>query len=65
MKATELSKAIKHIVDTEGDMEVDISLMKQPEAFYPHQEYLVGSAMYVDVDDNGDRKCLSIRDWPY
>ena len=71
MKATELIKTIQNIVDAEGDLEVDISVLKQDETNCPvlaDQQYLIACAEFVDVQEyskkDGGPK-ISIRDWAY
>ncbi len=67
MKATELIKALQHIVETTGDLEVDISVAKQKES---DQQYLIADARFIEIEAYGDPKDpdevrISIRDWPY
>lgn len=70
MKATELIKALQHIVETTGDLDVDISVAKQPNAKLPDQQYLEAEARFVELEAYGNPKDpdevrISIRDWPY
>ncbi len=67
MKATILIKTLQHIVKAEGDLDVDVSVAKQPNSKLPDQQYLVADATFVEVEvyDDPDEKRISIRDWPY
>ncbi len=55
----------------EGNIEVDLSLLKQNPPFdTDSQQYLIGSPHFMVVEghkvsDGGTVKRLSIRDWPY
>ncbi len=64
MKALELIKALQHIVETKGDLDVDISVAKQKES---DQQYVVADAKFVEIEKYGnlDETRISIRDWPY
>jgi hypothetical protein len=65
MKATALVKEVQIIIDNEGDLDVDVSVAKQPETI--EQQYLVANAKFVLVEnyENPEEKRISIRDWPY
>jgi len=71
MKASELIKATQRIVETEGDLDVDISVAKQPNAKLPDQQYLEAEARFIELEAYGgnpkdpDEVRISIRDWPY
>ena len=64
MRASKVIKALQYIIDTEGDLVVDISVVKQPKV---DQQYLVAEARFVVVESYEDpkEKRISIRDWPY
>jgi hypothetical protein len=65
MKATELIKALQHIVETEGDLDVDISVAKQ-KGVTQHQ-CIVAEAKYIEIEtyEEPTKARISIRDWPY
>ncbi len=67
MKATELIKTLQHIVATEGDLDVDISVAKQPDSLLPNQQYLVADARFIELEPykEPNETRISIRDWPY
>lgn len=67
MKASELIKALQHIVETKGDLDVDISVAKQPNAKLPDQQYLVAEPRFIELEEYEEPKetRISIRDWPY
>lgn len=64
MKATELIKALQHIVKTKGDLNIDISVAKQKES---DQQYLVADARFIELEEykKPNETRISIRDWPY
>lgn len=68
MKASDLIKTLQNIIVAKGDLEVDISVLKQPNSKLPDQQYLVACAKFVEVEEyseeDGGPK-ISIRDWPY
>lgn len=65
MKASEIVKELNHIIETVGDLEVDVSVAKQldiPE----DQQYLVADATFVVVEEYIDEETrIAIRGWPY
>ena len=65
MKASVLIKEVQRIVENEGDLDVDVSVAKQPET--TNQQYLVADARFVLVEkyEEPEEKRISIRDWPY
>ncbi len=65
MKASVLAKEIQFIIENEGDLDVDVSVAKQPET--TDQQYLVADAKFVLVEkyEEPEEKRISIRDWPY
>lgn len=64
MKATKLIKALQHIVETNGDLDVDISVAKQKES---NQQYVVAEPKFIELEyyEKPDETRISIRDWPY
>ncbi len=68
MKASDVVKTLVNIIVARGDLEVDVSVAKQPDSPQPDQQYLVACAKFVEVEDyskeDGGPK-ISIRDWPY
>ena len=70
MKASILAKELQNIIENEGDLDIDISVIKQPE-ITEQQQYLVANARFVvleeyeNEDPKGERiiKRISIRDW--
>ena len=67
MNVSMLIETLRNILETEGDLEVDVSVAKQPGSKIPDQQYLVADARFVEVEvyDDPDKKRVSIRDWPY
>lgn len=64
MRALDIIKELRHIVDTEGNLEVSISVAKQPKV--TEQNYLVADARFVVVEGYEEEEpVISIRDWPY
>ena len=65
MKASEIVKELQHTIKTIGDLEVDISVAKQPD-IPVEQNYLVADAQFVIVEEyvNAEYRIV-IRDWPY
>ncbi len=71
MKASELIKGLQAVVATNGDLDVELSILKQ----YPSnpkvklvlesQQYLVASPQFIVVEKNDDCESVCIRDWPY
>ena len=69
MKASVLVKEVQNIIDNEGDLDVDVSVAKQPEVDLQiasknqscvsdyktyNQQYLVGDATFVVVESYED-----------
>ena len=74
MQASEIVKEFQHIIDTEGDLVIDISVAKQPEnEAVEQQQYLKAEARFIVVEEYENEnptkkrttKRISIRDWPY
>ncbi|KKM06637.1 hypothetical protein LCGC14_1741950 [marine sediment metagenome] len=63
MKASEIVKELQSIIENEGDLDVDVSVAKQPEI--TDQQYLVADARFVIVEPYEKGTRISIRDWPY
>ena len=69
-----IEKMIHNLIEaliTDGNIEVDISLLKQypndPKAkeLLENQQYLVSSPQFFVVEKTDEGKRLWIRDWPY
>lgn len=71
MKASEIVKEVQHIIDTEGDMDVDISVIRQTEVT-EQQYYLKAKVKFIVVESYereqepyGKEKRIIIRDWSH
>ncbi len=64
MLASEIVKELLYIIETTGDLEVDISVAKQPAV--KNQNYLIADARFILIDELLDEdNRIMIRDWPY
>jgi len=72
MKATAVVAELQHIIDTDGDYEVEISCAK-PDPLTEtelgkQQRYLISNASFIVVENYAKEdggKTIMIRDWPY
>jgi len=67
MKASDRVKELQHIIDTDGDHQINISCAKpaNESAAEKEQRYLMSAPAFVVLDEYDDHKEISIRDWPY
>lgn len=64
MKLSELIRELVSILACNEDIPVNISCLKQKEC-PSDQSYLMAEPTVITVEDYGDHKEVSIRDWPY
>lgn len=69
MQASQLVKELTQIIDSVGDLKVNISCAKPDPAIENeqsrNQKYLMSEPTFVVVEDYEEEKEVSIRDWPY
>lgn len=73
MKISQLVKELNHILDTKGDLCINISCVK-PEIeteIGKRQKYLISEPNFIVIENyetpngKGRREEVSLRDWPY